>query len=98
MLQAFSESPHLIGSAHTNLLHLCNISFYNVLHKERPPLIKERHEYLCPHKCGIVVQIIFSETVVYIFLVSFFHHKHQQRLEIINSNNSFRKNSLWYSS
>lgn len=55
MLQAFSKSPHLIGSAHTNLLHLCNTSFYNLLCKERPPLTKEGHEYLCLHKCVIVV-------------------------------------------
>lgn len=71
MLQAFSESPHSIGSAHTNL-HLCDTSFYNLLHKERHPLIKEGCEYLCPHKSVIMVQTIFSETVVYVFLVSFF--------------------------
>lgn len=72
MLPAFSKSPHSIGSAHSNLLHLCNTSFYILLHKERPPLIKEGREYLCPHKSVTVVQTIFSETVVYIFLVSFF--------------------------
>jgi len=56
MLQAFSKSPHLIGSAHTNLLpHLCNTSLYNLLHKEGPPLIKEGSEYLSTHKCMIMV-------------------------------------------
>lgn len=72
MLQAFSKPPPSIGSAHTTLyLHLCNTSFYNLLHRERPPLMKDMSIFP-PYKCVIVAQTIFTETVAYVFLVSFF--------------------------